>query len=74
MSTEWIVFVWSIKYVVTITKEFTHSSSDRQLEDISEGSNTDLHENMYFRKINLQKTLQISEIEQRELLNYTKKP
>jgi len=48
--------------VVTITKEFTYSSSDRQLQDISEGSNTDQHENVYFRKINLQKTLEISEI------------
>jgi len=48
--------------VVTITKEFTYSSSGRQLEDISEGSNADLHENVYFRKINLQKKLEISEI------------
>jgi len=55
ISTEWIVLVRSIKYVVAITKEFTYSSSDRQLEDISEGSNTDMHENAYFRKINLQK-------------------
>jgi len=39
-----------------------YSSSDRQLEDISEGSNTDLHENVYFQKINLQKTLENSEI------------
>jgi len=63
MSTEWIVFVRSIKYVVTITKELTYSSPDRQLADISEGSNTDLHEYAYFRKINLQKTLEISEIQ-----------
>jgi len=55
MSTEWIVLVCSIKYVVSIPKEFTCSSSDRQLEDISEGSNTDQHENVYFRKINLNK-------------------
>jgi len=62
MSTEWIVLVCSMKYVVTITKEFTYSSSDRQLEDISEGIKVNLHENVYFRKINLRKTLEISEI------------
>jgi len=55
VSTEWIVLVCSIKYVVTITKEFTYSSSDQQLEDISEDGNTVLHENVYIRKINLQK-------------------
>jgi len=32
--------------------EFTYSSSDRQPEDISEGSNTDMHENVYLRKTN----------------------
>jgi len=47
VSTEWIVLVCAIKYVVTITKEFTYSSSDLQLEDISEGSNTVLYENVY---------------------------
>jgi len=47
VSTEWIVLVCSIKYVVTMTKEFTYSSSDPQLEDISEGSNTVLYENVY---------------------------
>jgi len=62
MSTEWIVLVCFIEYGVTITKEFMYSSSDRQLEIISEGSNTDLHENVYFQKINLQKTLENSEI------------
>jgi len=46
VSTEWIVFVCSIKYVVTITKELAYSSSDRQLEDISKGSNTVLYENV----------------------------
>ena len=45
-----------------MTKEFMYSSSDRQLEDISEGSNTVLYENVYIWKINLQKTLEISEI------------
>jgi len=25
VSTEWIVFAWSIKYVVTTTKELTYS-------------------------------------------------
>jgi len=50
MSTEWIVLVCSIKYVVIITKEFTYSSSKLQLEDISEGIKVDLHENVYFQK------------------------
>jgi len=40
VSTEWIVLVWSIKFVVAITKEFTYSSSDRQLDDIFKGDNT----------------------------------
>jgi len=62
VSTEWIVLVCSIKYVVTITKEFTYSSSDRQLKDISEGGNTVLNENVSIRKINLQRMLKISEI------------
>jgi len=63
MSTEWIVLVCSKNNVVTITKKFTYSSSVRQLEDISKGSNTDLHENVFFfRKIYLQKTLEISQI------------
>jgi len=52
----------SIQYVVTITKEFTYSSSDRQLDDISESANTVLNENVYIRKINLQKWIEISEI------------
>jgi len=56
------LFVCCIKYVITITKVFTYSSSDRQPEDISEGSNTVLHENVYIRKLNLQKTLEITEI------------
>jgi len=47
VSTEWIVLVCSIKYVVTITKELRYSSSDRQLENISQGSNTVLNENVY---------------------------
>jgi len=59
VSTEWIVLLCSIKYVITISKEFTYSSSDRQLEDISEGGNTVLHENVSIRKINLQKTLEM---------------
>jgi len=62
VSTEWIVLVCAIKYVVTITKEFTYSSSDLQLVDISEGSNTVLYENVYTCKINLQNMLEISEI------------
>ena len=72
MSSEWIVLVCSIKYAVTITKVFTYSSSDRQLKDISEGDNTVLHENVYIWKIYLQKMLEITEIQWRELLNYTK--
>jgi len=55
VSTEWIVLVWSIKYAVTITKEFTYSSSDRQLEDISENGNTVLHGNVYIPKNRLTK-------------------
>jgi len=46
VSTEWIVLVCSMKYAVTIAKEFTYSSSDRQLEDISEDGNTVPHENV----------------------------
>ena len=30
------------------------------------------HENVYIRKTKLQKTLEITEIQRRELLNYTK--
>ena len=54
--------VCSIKYVVTVTKEFTYSSSDRQPDDISESGNSVLNENVYIRTINLQKTLEITEI------------
>jgi len=35
-------------------------------------SNTVLHENVYIRKINLQKTIEITEISRREILNNTK--
>jgi len=52
--TERIVLVCSIKYVVTMTKEFAYSS-DRQLDDISQSGNTVLHENVYIRKINPRK-------------------
>ena len=50
--------------VVTITtkKEFTYRQSDRQLDDIFEGGNTVPHENLYIRKTNLLKTLEIAEI------------
>ena len=51
VSTEWIVLVCSIKYVVTMTKKFPYSSSDRQPDNISEGGNTVLHENVYIRRI-----------------------
>jgi len=64
VSTEWIVLVCTIKYAVTLTKEFTSSSSDRQLEDISEGGNTVLHENVYIQ-INLKNA--------RNLGNWTKR-
>ena len=49
-----------------------YSSSDRQPDDITESGNMVLHENVYIWKINLQKTLEISEMQRRELLNYTK--
>jgi len=39
-----------------------YSSSDRQLDDISESGNTDLYENVCIWKINLQKTLEFTEI------------
>jgi len=55
VSTEWIVLVCSKKCVVTTTKEFTYSSSDRQLGDISEGGNTVLHENVSIQKITYKK-------------------
>ena len=55
MSTERIVLVWSIKYVVTITKEFAYSYSDRELDVIFEDGNAIPHKNVYIRKINLQK-------------------
>ena len=51
VSTGWIVLVCSIKYVVTMTKKFPYSSSDRQPDNISEGGNTVLHENVYIRTI-----------------------
>ena len=51
----------------------TYSQSDRQLDDIFERGNAVPHENEYIRKINLQKTPEITEIKRRELLNYTKK-
>jgi len=44
-----------IGYVVTITKQFTCSWSDQQLDDIFEGGNMVPQENVYIRKINLQK-------------------
>ena len=52
------------KLGVTITakKEFMYSLSDRQLDDIFEGGNTVPHENLYIRKTNLLKTLEIAEI------------
>jgi len=43
--------------VVTITKEFTYSSSDQQPDHIAENGNSVLHENVYTRKINLQKRM-----------------
>jgi len=45
-----------IGYVVTMTKEFTYSNSDRQLDDIFEVGNMVPQENVYIRKINLQKS------------------
>jgi len=43
-------------------EEIMYRQSDRQLDDIFEGGNTVPHENVYIRKINLQKTLEITEI------------
>ena len=62
MSTEWIVLVWSIKHAVTVTYEFTYSSSDRLVDDTFKSGNTVPHENVFIRKLNLQKTLEIMEI------------
>jgi len=64
VSTEWIVLVCSIQYVakVAIKKEFTYRLSDRQLDNIFEGSSAVSYENVYIRKSNLQKTLEITEI------------
>jgi len=39
-----------------------YSQSDGELDDIFEGGNTVPHENVYIRKTNLQKTLEITEI------------
>jgi len=72
VSTEWIVLVWSIKYVVNITKAFTYSRSDRQLDNIFDDDRMVPHEYVYIRKINLQRPLVITEIKRRELPNYTK--
>ena len=49
-----------------------YSWSDRQLDDIIKSGNTVSHEHAYTQKINLQKTLEITEISRRKLLNYTK--
>jgi len=48
VSTECIVLVWFIKYVVTIImkKEFAYRLSDRQLDDIFEVGNMVPHENV----------------------------
>jgi len=67
VSTEWIALVWSIKYVVTTTKEFTYSESDRQLDDIVECGNTVPHENICIRKTNLQKPIEITEFNEENL-------
>jgi len=63
VSTEWIVLVCSIKCVVTITKYFTYSQSDRQVDDIFEGGNT-VYMKMYrlYSKMSLQKMIEITEI------------
>jgi len=52
--------VHKIGYVGTITKEFTCSYSDRQLDYRFEGGKTVPHDNVYSRKINLQKVLEIT--------------
>jgi len=43
-------------------KEFAYSSSDRQLDGIAENGSSVLHEDVYIRKVKLQKTLENSEI------------
>jgi len=47
---------------VTTKKELTWRKSDREIDDVLEGGNTAPHENVYIRKTNLLKTLQITEI------------
>jgi len=47
---------------ITVKKEFTYRYSDRQLDDIFEGGNTVPHENVYIRKTNLIKSLEIMKI------------
>jgi len=42
--------------MVITTKGFTYSLSDRQLDDIFDGGNMVPHENVYIRKINLDKS------------------
>jgi len=45
--------------MVTATKGFMYSKSDRQLDDIFEGGNMVPHESVYIWKINLQKSATI---------------
>jgi len=54
--------VQKLEVAITAKKEFTYRSPDRQLDGIFEGGNTVPHENLYIRKTNLLKTLEIAEI------------
>jgi len=54
--------VQKLGVTITIKNKFTYRQSDRQLDDIFEGGNTVPHENVYIRKTNTLKTLEIAEI------------
>ena len=61
----WVDCAFLVKILgvtITIKKEFTYRWSGRQLDDIFEGGNTVPHENVYIRKTNLLKRLEIAEI------------
>ena len=47
---------------IATVKEFTYRYTDGQLDDIFEWGNTVPHENLYIRKTNLLKMLEITDI------------
>jgi len=66
-------FLWRLNINKKIVKQRVYvQESDQQLDDSFEGGNKIPHKNVYIQKTNLQKTLEIMEIQRRELLNYTK--